>query len=103
MEFLLIAFAIVLVSLELATFLTYGWFVGKHHQSKYINLKKEDIRLNMFDSSIIMIGDKCLTIGNSISSVTFCLSSKYYIKEIGLVPRWSKLHKKINEYYKALQ
>jgi len=103
MEFLLIAFAIVLVSLELATFLTYGWFVGKHHQSKYINLKKEDIRLNMFDSSIIMIGDIDLMKGSCISLVYFSLFSKYYIEGIGLVPRWSKLHKKINEYYRYLQ
>lgn len=88
MEIVLVFIAI----FEIATAIVYGLPVSKQITDVYMNLDKTTLRLNMFDPSI-------LSIQPFIATVPFSLVAKYYIKGIGVVPRWSKLHKRINEYY----
>lgn len=74
--------------------LVYGSYINKQKQNRYMNLNNDEYRINSFDNSILSIP------GTFISNVPFGIFAKYYIYEIGMVLRWSKLHKKINEYYK---
>lgn len=89
--FLIIA-VVTLIAVEIATFLIYGWFVSKEIEDVYSNLNEDKLRLNMYDSKI-------LSTTPYITNVPFSIFCKYHIGELGTVPRWSKLHKRINEYF----
>lgn len=89
-----IALLVLIVVYETSTFLAYGGFVNKDIQEHFCKLEKEDYRLNSLD-----IGILSLEKGGYISKVQVSLFSKYYISGLGAVPRWSKLHDKIDEYY----
>lgn len=78
--------------MELVTFVIYGGFVSKHIADVYMILDESKLRLNQFNPSI-------LATNRYISNVPFSLFSKYYINGLGTVPRWSKLHKRVNEYF----
>lgn len=78
--------------MQLATFITYGGFVSKQITDVYMNLDESELRLNTFNPSIL--ATNCY-----IDKTPFSIFSKYYIDGQGTVPRWSKLHKRINEYY----
>ncbi len=82
--------------LEVPKFLVLGGFVSKETTRKYIDLNKDDYRINTCDSSILSMKYNY----NYISSIPFGVFSKYYIYKLGRVPRWSKLHRKIDEYFK---
>lgn len=77
---------------EFATFVTCGGFVSKQITDMYMNLDESKLRLNQFNSSI-------LSTNPYISKVPFSFFSKYYIHGLGTIPRWSKLHKRVNEYF----
>lgn len=79
---------------QFASYIVYGSFINKQKQNRYMNLNKDEYRINSYDNSILSIP------GTFISNVQFGIFAKYYIYEVGVVARWSKLHKKINEYYK---
>ena len=85
---------ILLIISEVVNFNTYGSFINKQKQNRYMNLNKDEYAINSYDNSILSIP------GTFISNVPFGIFAKYYIYEVGIVTRWSKLHKKINEYYK---
>ena len=78
--------------MEFATFMVYGGFVSKQITDVYMNLDENKLRLNQFNPSIL--STNCY-----ISNVPFSLFSKYYISGLGIIPRWSKLHKRVNEYF----
>lgn len=78
--------------MQLATFITYGGFVSKQITDEYMNLDESELRLNTLNPSI-------LSTNCCIATVPFSIFSKYYINGQGTVPRWSKLHKRINEYF----
>lgn len=78
--------------MEFATFIIYGGFVSKQIIDVYMNLDESKLRLNQFNPSIL--STNCY-----ITSVPFSVFSKYHIEGMGTVPRWSKLHKRINEYF----
>lgn len=78
--------------IEFVTFIVYDGFVSKQTTDVYMNLDESKLRLNTYNPSILMTN--CY-----ISKVPFSIFSKYHINGQGSVPRWSKLHKRINEYY----
>lgn len=77
---------------EFINFIVYGGFVSKQVTDVYMNLDESELRLNQFDPSI-------LSTNCHISNVGFSVFSKYYIYKLGTIPRWSKLHKRVNEYF----
>ena len=90
---IIIYFLLWLVAImEFATFIVYGWFVSKQITDVYMNLDESKLRLNQFNPSILETN--CY-----ITNVPFSIFSKYHIEGLGTVPRWSKLHKRINEYF----
>jgi hypothetical protein len=84
--------AIIVAIIEFATFMTYGGFVSKQITDVYMNLDESNLRLNQFDPSI-------LSTNSYITNVPFSVFSKYHISGLGTIPRWSKLHKRVNEYF----
>ncbi len=81
-----------IVLFEIITFSVYGWFIPKEIEVSFMDLDESKLRLNMFDSSI-------LSTTPYITKLPVSIFSQYYIEGLGVVPRWSKLHKKINQYY----
>lgn len=88
----LLTFAI----LQIFVFIVWGYFIPKNVELKYMNMVESDFRLNSVDPTILSMTKN----GNFISKLPFRIFAKYYIWNLGIVPRWSKLHKKIDEYYK---
>lgn len=88
--------AIIIVVAEFATFVVYGTFVSKQITETLMDLDEKKLSLNMFDPSILLID---IHSSLYIDKVPFSAFSKYNISNLGTVPRWSKLHKRINEYY----
>jgi hypothetical protein len=78
--------------LEFATFSVYGSFVSKQITNVYMNLDESKLRLNPFNPSIL--STPCF-----ISNVPLGIFSKYYISGLGTIPRWSKLHNRVNQYF----
>lgn len=91
---LILFFIAIIVIFEIITVIIYGKFVSNEITNVYINLDETKLRLNTFNSSMLMT--PCY-----IARHPFSLFSKYHIEGLGTVPRWSKLHKKI-EYYFAI-
>lgn len=78
---------------QILTILVYGSFVSKYTENIYMSLDESKLRLNMFNPEII--STDCY-----ISKVAGCrILTKYFICGHGTVPRWSPLHKRIEEYY----
>jgi len=87
MDIIYILLAMIIIA-ELSTFLTYGWFVSKKVTETYMNLDEDELELNIYDPSILIIGN------TFISTNLFSFTSKYHIDDLGVVPRFSKLEKK---------
>lgn len=82
-----------LLFFEIIPFFVYGWFISKKTKLLYSGVEKSDYRLNCFDDTILMFKNK-----QSIS-IHRSIFWKYYIHNLGVVPRWSSLHKEIQSYY----
>lgn len=76
---------------ELIGFSVYGFPVSKETAKLFMDIPQR--KLNPYNMSI-------LTGSPYIAKVSFSLFTKYYIDGVGTVWRWSKLHKRIEEYYK---
>ena len=94
MIYILMIILAVIISFEFASLATYGKFIPKYIEEEFMNLNEAKLRLNQFDTSILLINNFC------IYKVPFSLFSIYYVSNIGVVSRWSPLTKKIREYYK---
>lgn len=92
LEIILFIALFVLIFSESVCFFVYGGYVSKEISSIYMNLEEKDLRLNSFDPTI-------LSCKYFVSKTHTSLTSCYYINGFGMIPRWSKLHKKIKEYY----
>lgn len=90
--FIIIILLVLLVIWEGTTFFVYGSFVEPHVTDHYMNLDTSTLRLNQYDPTI-------LSTKQYIANVPFSLFVKYHIDKLGTVPRWSKLHKRIQEYF----
>lgn len=89
----------IITVIEFSTFITYGKFVTKQITDEYMNLDESKLRLNLFNPSILNIDGIIFDPYSYIAEVPFSLFSKYHISGLGTIPRWSKLHKRINEYF----
>lgn len=93
---ILILLVILFVSAEAANLICYGKYLSEKECEEYLNLDLSAIRLNTYDSSILYLSP---TLSNFTFPIIFQFFGKYYIYGVGIVPRWSKLHKRIKEYY----
>lgn len=79
--------------MEFSTLYVYGWFVSKEITEVYMNLDESKLRLNQLNPSIISVQPAYIT------NISFSLFTKYYIEGLGTIPRFSKLEKRIKQYY----
>jgi hypothetical protein len=102
MIIILILILAVLFVFEYITFIVYGGFISKEDINFYMNLDERNITINPWDNEILSLlycnPPRPIKL-HYIDYTPYSLFSKYNINEIGLVPRWSKLHKKISKYY----
>lgn len=86
------------VIFEFAAHIVYG--TNKKSINKIIEtLENKNVRLNMFDNNIFIIEG----FNPYVATQPFSLLSKYYINNLGLVYRWTKAHKVLqNLHNKAL-
>lgn len=82
---------------EAAHLETYGWFISKKDTEKFMNLKDDELELYRSD---MLYMSKFNNYDIYICNSERTLLSKYYIQNFGAIPRWSKLHKKVDEYYR---
>lgn len=80
----------------------YGKFVDDKKAVSYIVRAKNArrIRLNQFDDSIMQIKN------GSFIAIHRCIGlpiSKWYIHDVGIVPRWTKTHRLIEKIYAELK
>lgn len=66
--------------------------------SNFRKTNSKSSELNSFDSNMIYIGNLPY-----ITNVPFDILGKYYIYDIGIVPRWSKSHKLIKAEFEKLK
>ena len=78
---------------EIVIIAIYRWFISKEVEGFFTEFKEDDYSLNPYMLSL-------LTLPRGYISKHWSIFSLYEIYGVGVVPRWSKLHKKINEYYK---
>lgn len=95
MEFLvtfLLIFAPPFVLNDLIALKVYGGFVSKTESARLMNFDIKKLRTGEEDTTILIHEPY-------ISTLSFLISGKYYVQNYGIVPRWSKLHKRIDEYF----
>lgn len=85
---ILIAIVLIIFTYELINIMIYGW-------PTKIKANLDNANLNSFRTSILMLPIGYISTVNS-------LFAKYYISDIGMVPRWSKFHKQIESKYQEL-
>lgn len=96
---------------ELATMKVYGKFLKDDVVYDFL-YEFEPFEKNPFDEGILgpkfdkdylsmERNMKIMRTGKFISHTRFSLLSKYYIQELGIVPRWSQAHKTITKLYKT--
>ena len=84
-----------IVMCELVSFLVYGRLVKEHRLDSYFTPERLDsIELNPYNSSNNLFYDPN---GRFIAKVIFSLTAKWYIHDIGLIPRWSKWSRTLEE------
>lgn len=86
----------IFLAIELANYTSFKKYLSEKECEKYLNLDPTTLRINRLDNSILSFGKFG---GDLIYHIPFPILGKYYIFGVGIVPRWSKLHKKIKEYY----
>lgn len=100
MTFIIIILLSLIIIPEIIAFIAYGGFISNELAELYMDLDESKIQISFFNSTIFR------PFGYNSDSpyvikTTICFSSKYYINGIGRIPRWSKLHKKMKQYYIA--
>jgi hypothetical protein len=93
MTFLLIVLPIILI-LEMSNLYASDGFITKADSKKFMHLDVKKLKVGEFDDTIL-IHDPY------ISTTSFSILSKYYIQDHGVVPRWSRLHRKIKYYFRC--
>lgn len=93
MNLILIIIIGVFIAIELANYTVFGKYLNRNYD---INL--DNYWLNSYDTSMLSAFNM-----HYITNLPIPIFGKYYIGEIGIVPRWSKLHKKIKNKFKELK
>ena len=90
----LLACLYALIVFEVSTIITYNGFVSKKTINKYMKLNVKRLRINQYNPKIL-----CTWESTFITNLPFSIFAKYYIDELGMIPRWSKLHRRVKEYF----
>jgi hypothetical protein len=90
LAYLILAFIVVM---EFIYVFVYGGLISNKSKKLLSSLTKPYIRLSTCNASTIVIEER-FYIHKKIS-----LFSRYYVSDLGVVPRWSSFNKKIEEYY----
>jgi len=86
----------IFLGIEFANYTTFKTYLSEKECEKYLNLDPTTLRINRLDNFILSFGK----FGEYLMfPIPVPILGKYYIFGEGIVPRWSKLHKKIKEYY----
>lgn len=86
--------------LQFANYMTYGRILTEKDMEHLLLLDEDTFTLNQFDSEIMYMFERGYTAPLPLSFLNpLC---KYYINDVGQVPRWSKLHKKIERCFREL-
>jgi hypothetical protein len=93
---ILLGITVVWIVGKLSSFAVMGWFISKEDAERFMDLPEDKIWLNSFDTNI-------LSTSPYITKTLTSVLCKYYIEGVGSVPRWSKLHKRIEYYYRIAQ
>jgi hypothetical protein len=91
-----LCFIVLMLIYEAIAISVYGWYIGG---SPYDSIQKEKLKeceLNIFNSKIMHIGDLPFVSGNT------SILCKWHIFGIGMIPRWSKVHKLLESTHKEL-
>lgn len=83
--------------LEVTHLLVCGWYINDTRCHHNLNTLRNHLRLNMFNDSIIKIPN-----GTYASTIFISLICKWHINGLGMVPRWSKTHRLLNQVHKSL-
>lgn len=97
---LLVPTFILLAGAEWATISVYGWKVSQETEKEYLNINSDSLK-RIKGSNIIYFKD--FSTHKYIATVGLSLFFKYYIRDRGVVLKWSPLHKKINKLYKEVE
>ena len=89
--------ALLLSISELASRMTYGWFVKADVADKVMSMDESKLFINPMDHKILMNYEGFAAWPVPGPGVF----AKYYIQYHGTVPRGSALHKKIEHYYEV--
>lgn len=73
--------------------------ISKLYGEKIMNLNTKNLSLNCFDDKILNI-DYNFIDHNFITTLPFPILFKYYINGVGVIWRWSRVTKRIDQYYK---
>jgi len=99
MTIFLIIVLLIVGSFRLATWMVYGSLIKDEDWVPILEIQiQKRPELNRFDSDIIYIGKLPY-----ITDVPFDILGKYYISNVGVVPRWSKSHKIIEAEFEKLK
>ena len=90
---LLIGLFILFLLSEIAT---YGLFISKEDEKNFLDMDYSESYLNPYDKTIIDVGSHFIT------NLPIGFFAKYYISDIGIIPRWSPLHNKVKTLLKTL-
>lgn len=89
----------VLVIGEIASIATYGWFLSSGKWSEYVMKQMDDGYINSYNVRIVGFNGH-----GYLSTCSLSLLAKWYVYDVGLIFRWSKLHRLVEEkYMKKLQ
>lgn len=100
MTALILTLVVLLISVQIESHISsYGYFLPKEVENELLNLDTSKLCLNRFNNEILGVTNDGWFIAHTIYSIT----CKYYYyggkNKVYSIPLWSRLHKKIKEYY----
>lgn len=95
-EIILVIIGTLVAISELSIFIAYGGFISKEMAKTFMDLNIYLMSINPYNSSMLSLG-----VNHSIyvTKIPVSIMCKYHIAGVGIVPRFSKLHYKIEKYY----
>ena len=99
---LILTFSLIYIfATELAGHLVLGKFI-KENELQYF-LEKNLNKYTYYNSSLKYLDNPSANIPYISKTPTFTISTKWYIGNIGRIPRWSKYSKIIDKHFKELK
>jgi len=94
---------IALVS-EVSNIFTFDGYIKKQKRDKLLSSVKNYDNLNRYDKRILKNSSELYNFGcHFITTTCFGIVAKYYINDVGMIPRFTKLHYLVKEKFKELK